>query len=573
MSATTVEAQAGIQVTPAPWPTIAVAELLAHPGNVRETEMPAELLASIEAEGIAEPLYIVRGSAEAPQIIDGFERLAAASALGLESVPYTPRPVIRIDALTPHPKNVRDELDFEELVPSLQEFGCRDLIKIQRMPDGVIQVNDGNRRLFAAPLAGLTHLPYEWDEEQDEAGQILGMITSAQHRRGLTQAETMAAMFTAAEAGADVRSIATAAGVKRRDVKALVKSRSDATLKQSLEASSYAWTFEQLAALGEFADDPDAVAAITAAADNYRPESSIEWQISIQRAKRETREQAEAHRAELQEAGQQIRERPELSDRATPVWRLRTTEGERIGPQEHAGCKGQIWVLDSDDDSKLTPYCSAPVLYGHAEPGTATGKVSGDEDQEAEKKARAAVKVGNLHWDAAETRRRRWISDLIKRRTLPKDTATALTGHISTALLDGTWDVGGSLNSDRTTEILAALLGLPPKQHAHRSGFTDQVSKDPRRAVQLQFAAIAAVRERSAGRYAWRTDHMRCAEIRRPTAKWLTILEALGYTPSPVERAVMDDVAYDPDARPQFTDDAEPEADDDGQGDDAEAAA
>ncbi|MFC1403186.1 MULTISPECIES: ParB N-terminal domain-containing protein [Streptacidiphilus] len=581
---TTVEAdatQAGSEAVPAAWPTIAVDDLLAHPGNDRTTVPSAGLLAGVEAEGVTEPLYIVRSSDDAPQIIDGFQRLAAAVLLGLESVPFTPRPVIRIEALTPHPKNVREDLDVDDLVPSLQEFGCRDLIKIQRVEGGGIQVNDGNRRLFAAPLAGLTHLPYEWDEDQDEAGQILGMITSAQHRKGLTQTETMAAMFSAAEAGATVGKIATAAGVRHKDVKAVVKSRTDESVKKTLESSIYAWTFDQLAALGEFADDPEALEAITSAAEGWNADDEdVEWAITVQRTRRDKRMQGEAHRAELERSGQQIRVMAELSDRATPVWRLRTPEGGRITAEEHADCKGQVWVLESQDDKELKPYCTSPTLYGHAEPGASNGKAASSADQEAEKEARAGVKLGNLHWDAAETRRRQWISDMVKRRTLSKETAAALAAHVTTALVDGTWDVGGSLNAHNTGEILAGLLGLTKAQAASRSGYTQHLSKDPKRATQLQFAAIAAVRERGAGRYAWRTDGMRCNDIRTPTGRWIAVLEGLGYTPTAIERAVKENTDYDPSARPalsagQQAEDAEGdqgEDDQDDQGDDAEAA-
>jgi ParB family transcriptional regulator, chromosome partitioning protein len=572
---TTVETdatQAGSEVAPAAWPTIAVDDLLANPGNDRTTVPAAELLEGIEAEGITEPLYIVRSSDDAPQIIDGFQRLAAAVLLGLESVPFTPRPVIRIEALTPHPRNIRETLDVDDLVPSLQEFGCRDLIKIQRIEGGGIQVNDGNRRLLAAPLAGLTHLPYEWDEDQDEAGQILGMITSAQHRKGLSQSETMAAMFSAAEAGAAEGKIATAAGVKRKDVRAVVKSRTDAAVKKALEESSaYTWTFDQLAALAEFADDAEALETIAGAAEDG-DEDDVEFVIAVQRELRGKRQQAEAHRAELLAAGAQIRVMDELSDRATPVRMLRTSEGDPISVVDHAACKGQVWVLVRQNDTALRPYCTAPALYGHAERGAASSKPASSADvqaqqaaQEAEKAARAAVKLGNLHWDAAETMRRQWISDLIKRRTLPKDTATALSGHITTALLDGTWDVGGSLNSDRTTGILAELLGLPEDRRAYRGSFTEHVSQDPRRAVQLQFAALAAVRERGAGRYAWRTDEMRMEDLRKPTARWLAILAALGYSPSPIERTVIEGTDYDPTALPalsagQLAEDDEAEA-------------
>ncbi|WP_262388455.1 ParB N-terminal domain-containing protein [Streptomyces parvus] len=93
---TNTKTQAGVQTAPAPWPTLTVAELAAHPGNVRDIEAPADLLADVKDNGVVEPLYVVRTHGDVPQVIDGFQRLAAAVAAGLEAVPVTPRPVIRI---------------------------------------------------------------------------------------------------------------------------------------------------------------------------------------------------------------------------------------------------------------------------------------------------------------------------------------------------------------------------------------------------------------------------------------------------------------------------------------------
>ncbi|MEU4199191.1 ParB N-terminal domain-containing protein [Streptomyces sp. NPDC026294] len=544
--------QAGAETTPAQWEAASVADLLAHPGNVRnDVQVPDDLLADIAANGVQEPLYIVRTHGDVPQVIDGFLRLAAAVAAGLETVPFTPRPVIRLDQLTPHPKNAREDLDINAaFVESLRVEGCRIPVKLQRLGGGVLQVNDGNRRYFGSTEAGLTHLPYEWDEDgRDEADQFLDMITTAQHRKSLTHGEMTAAMFSAAEAGAQVGRIAKAAGVRQKDVKAVVRVRTNKALNAAVtDAADYAWTFDHLAALSEFADDAEALAAITGAAARKDADADdVEWAITIERTKRDRRKKAEAHRAELEEAGQRIRESAELSERATPVWRLKTSEGQRISFEDHAGCKGQVWVLEGADDEKYQPYCTSPVLYGHAAPGnSSSGSTKVSADKEAEKAARAAVKKGNVEWDAAEGRRRQWIADLVKRRSLPKDITNALIGHINTALIDGTWGVGSELNSGATTTILATLLGLTSEQAKDRGAFTEHVSKDPRRAVQLQFAAIAAVRERSAGRYAWRTDEMRCNDIRRATARWFKILEALGYSLTPIERSVAEDEPYEP---------------------------
>ncbi|MFF1906421.1 ParB N-terminal domain-containing protein [Kitasatospora sp. NPDC058218] len=544
----TTKTEAGVQTAPAPWPTITTAELLAHSGNVRSVEAPADLLADVKANGVQEPLYIVDTHGGVPQIIDGFQRLAAAVDAGLEELPFTPRPVIRIDALTPHPENAREDLDINaRFVESFRVEGCRIPVKIQRLEGGVLQVNDGNRRFYGATDAGLTHVPYEWeDDDRDAAGQFLDMITTSEQRKGLTTREMNQAMFSAAEAGAQVGRIAKAAGVRQKDVRTLVKVRNDETLNAAISAASgYTWTFENMAALSEFADNPEALAAITKAATaKGADEAKVQWAIEVERVKRDKAAKAAAHRAELEAAGQKIRDIEELAERATAVSELNGVKAE-----EHATCKGQVWVFDDRRGDRYEPYCSAPGLYGHIAPESAkssgTSNAATAAEVEAERAARAAVKAGNIDWDAAEVIRRKWLADLIKSRNLPKASTIALIGHVNEALLSGTWGICDDLNKEPTTEILADFLGLNAQQATDRSAFAQYAAKDPRKAPQLQFAAIAAVREKCANRSAWRTDSQHAPWTRKPTAAWFRVLESLGYPLTLIERSVVDEKPYD----------------------------
>ncbi|MEU6295334.1 ParB N-terminal domain-containing protein [Streptomyces erythrochromogenes] len=573
----TTQTQAGVQTAPTPWPTISTAELLAHSGNVRSVEAPADLLADVKANGVQEPLYVVSTHGGVPQIIDGFQRLAAAVDAGLEALPFTPRPVIRIDALTPHPENAREDLDINaRFVESFRAEGCRIPVKIQRLEGGVIQVNDGHRRYFGAQDAGLTHLPYEWeDDDRDAAGQFLDMITTSEQRKGLTTKEKNQAMFSAAEAGAQVGRIAKAAGVRQKDVRTLVKVRNDETLSAAISAASgYTWTFENMAALQEFADNPEALAAITeAAAAKGADEAKVQWAIEVERVKRDKAAKAEAHRAELETAGQKIRGAEELSERAMKVWRL-----SGVSEEEHNGCKGQVWVFDEQRGDRYEPYCTSPGLYGHVAPesakGGGTGAVRTAAQVEAERAERAAVKSGNIDWDAAEVIRRKWLADLIKSRALPKASTNALIRHVNEALLSGTWGISDDLNKEPTTEILSAFLGLNAQQAKDRSAFAQHATKDPRRAPQLQFAAIAAVREKCANRSAWRTDGQHAPWTRKPTAAWFRVLDSLGYQLTPIERSVADETPYDPAKKQQphasLLGGGEPEAEPDARQDEGE---
>lgn len=67
---------------------IAVSDLAAHPGNVREDlNLTEEFLASIAAEGVRIPLLVTTGPDGTWRVIEGHRRLAAAVKAGLAEVP------------------------------------------------------------------------------------------------------------------------------------------------------------------------------------------------------------------------------------------------------------------------------------------------------------------------------------------------------------------------------------------------------------------------------------------------------------------------------------------------------
>jgi len=67
---------------------IAVSELTAHPGNVREDlNLTPELVASVAAEGVRIPLLITTSPGGGWLVIEGHRRLAAAARAGLAQVP------------------------------------------------------------------------------------------------------------------------------------------------------------------------------------------------------------------------------------------------------------------------------------------------------------------------------------------------------------------------------------------------------------------------------------------------------------------------------------------------------
>ena len=73
---------------PARRPVIPVAQLAAHPGNVRrDLDLSPDFLASVQANGVLVPLRVTPGSDGGYRVIDGHRRLAAAIQAGLAEVP------------------------------------------------------------------------------------------------------------------------------------------------------------------------------------------------------------------------------------------------------------------------------------------------------------------------------------------------------------------------------------------------------------------------------------------------------------------------------------------------------
>jgi ParB-like nuclease domain len=67
---------------------IAISDLVAHPGNVREDlELTAEFCASIASAGVRIPLQVTPVEGGGCRVIEGHRRLAAAVKVGLEAVP------------------------------------------------------------------------------------------------------------------------------------------------------------------------------------------------------------------------------------------------------------------------------------------------------------------------------------------------------------------------------------------------------------------------------------------------------------------------------------------------------
>jgi ParB family transcriptional regulator, chromosome partitioning protein len=527
------------QTTATQWPTITLAEVTATPGTILPAP-DAELTESIRAQGITDPLHITYTSTGAPQIIDGRRRAAAAQAAGLDTLPYSTRPMIRVDALNAHPHNARDKATApRDMVESVRLEGVLIPLKI----DGT-RIIDGHIRLDAARRTGRTHVPYEQDT-RDEASQYLDMVTTARHRHGLSQGEEAGALFRATEAGASIQRAARAAGLTQKDAKKAIKGGRSKTATRV--ASAYTLTLDQMAALADLAEQaPEAAKKVEAEAAK-RPHD-IRYIIARAITEQAAKAKAAAHRVKLENSGAKFKEFDDLSDRAQRL------EGKDATVHARK-CKGHVWVLEHETDEQHTPYCANVVLYEHTTTQTTSEKgqqtAEAVKAKEAERAARRAVKSGNLDWDAATEMRRQWLTEFFSARTTPATKVEAVQRVTARILMTG-YLAADRLSAHGLPEILAEFIGADAarlQSHADRERTAAKAS--PKRAAILSLAILIAGFEAKMRRDAWRTDSQRNEDQRQAAARLLGWLTDLGYQPTEIETAVRDDKPYEPESQPK----------------------
>ncbi|MFF1796992.1 ParB N-terminal domain-containing protein [Kitasatospora sp. NPDC058263] len=529
------------------WPVLPVAALLSHPANTADAEPDPELTASVAEHGIQDPLHVVHLRDGRPQVLDGLRRLAAAQAAGLEAVPYSPDPQIRVTRLSEHPANARADMALDgEFLASIEAEGVR--IKLVVTPDGEgLRVVDGHRRLAAAVRVGETHVPYDL-QIRSEADQVVDMLTTANHRRALTEIEQATALFAAAELGADTGRLATASRRTRKAVATAVAVGGSTGAKAAAKAAAKARrqvSLGDLEALTSYEDDPEAVVRLTRAAEaGYLP-----LQLEREARNKEITAKTAATLAELTAAGCRVRGQEELGEKASPVRQLRTDDGGGITEDEHATCRGAVWVIDQWGDA--VQYCHNTGLYGHQLKADQSGGPARRTTAE-----RNAIKGGNLDWDDAETVRRRWLKEFLARGKHSTSTMVAIQRHTALAMLGGAEALGRRISDHRTTPVLAAILGVKGGNSVSvpRDLITKVAAKasGPRLAV-LTFAVYVACHEMEMKREAWRTNLLNdgrpyTSPMRPQAARYLAVLASLGYPLTPIEQAVHDLTPYTPDA-------------------------
>ena len=352
----------------------------------------------------------------------------------------------------------------------LNEHGCGNEvpIEIRRRPDGSLRVRDGHRRTIMCQRADVPVYGYiagpEGDETADTRARLLGQWHANHHRLDLKPSDDtglLLALFT--EGAMTEAGIVRATGLKRPEVKtALAVARSEVARK-----AADRWEFltlDQAAALDEFHDDSEALAALVQAAKDSP--SQFDHVVTRLRTTRAEREAKAAFTAELEAQGITI-----YGDRPHVPWtmaleNLRDADGNEITPEAHTTCPGHAvtityeWAWDpdaeaayqaahgladdddiefgSDEEAREAGYtprwqtdrhlCTDPEQHGHTniygparETPTREQESAEDEEAEAARKTeeRRRVRQRNTDWRAATEVRTSHLKALLARKAPP----------------------------------------------------------------------------------------------------------------------------------------------------------
>ena len=424
--------------------------------------------------------------------------------------------------LAAHPLNVRHDLgDLTGLVKTIRTVGVLQPFVIVPTPDGE-KVLAGHRRLAAAVEAGTELVPcYVRPDLADDVAQVTAMLVENGQRRDLSVTEEAQGYQQLAAFELSATQIAKATGQKVGHIKsALAVAGSDVALAVT---DRYDLTLDQAATLAEFADDTEAVKALTVTAK--RDPRGWDHEVSRLRQDRADAQAAAELAAQLTEAGVTVMDRHDAEDSAVSLSNLVDAEGNRITPESHATCPGHIAVVEKDWSGVGAEYfCTDPNGNGHRDRfkdrGTAAAPMSDEQKSE-----RREVVANNRAWRAAEPVRHEFIKTLVARRTPPKGTLRWVTGAIvaSPSLLD---------RADEA--FLATLLGTKPGSHWQRSsGPSAAAAATEARLALVLLAQVAAALEQTMEQPCWRNSTP-------DQARYLTFLAEVGYATSDVEQLVID---------------------------------
>lgn len=487
--------------------------------------------------------------------------------------------------------NVRLDVALDkEFLADIAAYGVHTPINGQRDAQGQLVVKSGQRRLLAAMRTGrripvfVDPRPYSEDADATVT-RIVDQLGENHHRAGMTAHDRVTAHQQLLDLGLSAGQIAKRTHLSRKESKTL-HTVAGSGLAAGALARHEQLDLAQAAAIAEFDDGEDTDREIVAALLAAAIKSPTQFEHVLQRA-RDDREEAQLIRA----AEQRLRAegvRVLNPHDTTPHEDGDDTRGERWEPTKaralghllpgadtprdveftaaaHASCPGHAAKVSvprrydgQPREARITYCCTDPAVNGHVEryPSAGRGTVARTEElseterDERREERRRTIRL-NKEWDSATTVRRRWVTQLLARKTVPKNAGR----FIAAVLTRGSHPVRKAMETGN--KQACALLGLPEpggygSPPSELPNLAAQAS--PQRATQLSLAVLLGGMEQSLGRHSWRN-------VDADTRLYLTTLREWGYGLSEVEAiAAGDTPPPDDTADPQGSADPDQEA-------------
>ena len=376
----------------------------------------------------------------------------------------------------------------KEFVASIRENGVLTPVLARRDPNGNVIVRAGQRRILAAREAGLASIPaYVVDADDATVERIIQQMVENDQREALTDSDRTVAFQQLALEGLTVQAIAKRTGTKQAAVKNGLAVADNPVAATAIH--EHQLTLDQAAVLIEFDDDEDTRAELIEVAAT----DPAQFAHAAQRARDEHK------RTQLKTAGGSGTGRTGIP-RPRPRTRLlrhrlhqHPRPRHRRRREGHPGTDRAQWrgaPPTSPSTGPATKQPSAttlptPRLSASAKP-TAQGPRAGPmtDEQKAERKTLIA---NNKAWASAEVVRREWLTELLTRKTLPKDASTVIAHGLTTHRRDV------ATAAERGNDLAHTLLGIErgglrgrrqtrrlPRNQPHE-GATRQPRRDPRR--------------------------------------------------------------------------------------------
>jgi ParB/RepB/Spo0J family partition protein len=228
--------------------------------------------------------------------------------------------------------NVRQELgDLKSLAESIRQHGVLTAVLVERRQDGGFELVAGFRRVAAAELAGLEHIPAVLRDPVEGVRRVSDQLAENEDRCALTQLDVAGAMQQMLDLGASTDDVAQRFATSTDTID---RWRAVLALPASLLALVREGTVDvsDIADLGELADDEEFVAAVVA---EIRAGTGPRWVVSRVRQQRALAAAAAASQARLEKEGCAIVAAPRY-DTVTGNSRMqRLGDGVKVSLRQH----------------------------------------------------------------------------------------------------------------------------------------------------------------------------------------------------------------------------------------------